>query len=128
MRPVVAGAIGAAAALGADVLARRRFADQRVALTAAGLFGAAVIYPIGRRDRFGDGLERATLVASTALAGTAVALPSKRARLLLAAGWLSHAAFDAAFAKRSAGSRIPSWYPPMCAGYDAMVALRLATT
>jgi hypothetical protein len=128
MHPVVAGAVGAAAALGADVLARRRFADQRLALTAAGLVGAAAVYPLGRRGRFGDGLERATLVASTALVGASAALPSKRARLLVAAGWLSHAAFDAAFAQRSAGSRIPSWYPPMCAGYDAMVALRLAAT
>ena len=126
MRPVVAAVIGAASALGEDVLAQRRVADRRVALTAAALVGAATIYPLGRRG-FGDRLERLTLAASVVLVGASAALPSARGRQLVAAGWLAHAGFDAAFAQRRGDSRIPTWYPPMCAGYDAMVAVRLAT-
>jgi hypothetical protein len=54
----------------------------------------------------------------------ATARPARR-RQLVAAGWLAHAGFDAAFVPHD-GSRIPAWYPAMCAGYDVALAGRLA--
>lgn len=126
MRPVLSAAVGAACAIAVDELATRRYAGQRIGLSAAGLVGAAAIYAVGRRGRFGDARERAILVGTVALAGTAATVPSRPARLLVAAGWLAHAGYDAAFAKDPADSRIPSWYPAMCAGYDAALAARLA--
>ena len=44
---------------------------------------------------------------------------------IAAAGWASHALFDLAH-RHSEGSRLPDWYPAVCAGYDLVVASHLA--
>jgi hypothetical protein len=121
-KDVASAAVGAAAALGADRAAARL--NRRTEIAAAGLLTAAAIYPAARRRSFGDGREKAVLVAAAAVVTAALTQPGLRGRWLLAAGWLAHAGFDAKFAPH-ADSRIPSWYPAMCAGYDAALAARL---
>ena len=71
------------------------------------------------------------LVAAAVGAGAAVGvdvltertMPARRAQVL-GAGWIAHAGFDAVFTPHDA-SRIPSWYPAMCAGYDVALGARL---
>jgi len=46
--------------------------------------------------------------------------PRPRATRVLAAGWASHALFDAAH-DHDQGSRLPRWYPAFCAGFDLVV-------
>ena len=46
--------------------------------------------------------------------------PRPRANRLLAAGWASHALFDAVHG-HDESSRLPRWYPAVCAGYDLVV-------
>jgi hypothetical protein len=123
---IVAAALGATAAVGADVVTTRVQPKRRTEASAAGLVTAAAIYSLARRRSFGNGREKITLVAALALVGAALGQPEK-ARLIVAGGWLAHAGFDAAFTSRD-DSRIPSWYPAMCAGYDVAAAARLATT
>jgi hypothetical protein len=120
-RDVAAGAIGAAAAVGVDVVMQRTAPQHRTPGAALGLVGAALIYPVARRGRFGDAAEKLVLGAATVT--SLMAHPDRRR--LVAAGWLAHALFDAQFAPGSA-SRIPRWYPAMCAGYDVALAARLA--
>ena len=119
-RDVAAGALGAAAAVGVDAVTQRIVPRQRTTSAALGLVGAALIYPVARRGRFGDGAEKIMLGLATATSLTAH--PDRRR--LVAAGWLAHAFFDAQFAPNS-NSRIPVWYPAMCAGYDVALAARL---
>jgi hypothetical protein len=38
---------------------------------------------------------------------------------------VAHAGFDAAFSHDATASRIPSWYPAACAGYDVAFAALL---
>ena len=94
---------------------------------AAGMVAAAAIYPIARSRRpLGAPLARelAGLVATGAIASMAARSTQSRARRLVAAGWAAHAAFDMVH-DRGEDSRIPSWYPAMCAGYDLAIAARL---
>lgn len=121
----MAAAIGAAAAVGADALALRIVPRHRVTAAAGGLVTAAAIYPLARRRTLGDDREKAVLVAAAVVALGPAALSPKAGRALIAVGWLAHAGFDASF-HAGADSRIPRWYPAMCAGYDAALAVRLA--
>ncbi len=120
---VVGGVLGWASAHAARRL------DGRTGVVAAGLglVGAAVIYPAARRDLgAGLGVEAGVLLATAALTAAAVRVDSATGRRLVAAGWASHALFDFAQGP-SSDSRLPSWYAPLCAGYDVAYAARLAT-
>ncbi len=79
---------------------------------------AAAIYPVFRR---GGRHSRAARIEIGALAAySALALAARDDRLL-AAGWASHALFDAVH-DGGDESLIPDWYPAACAGYDLAVA------
>jgi hypothetical protein len=126
MRNVVAGVTGAGAAIAVDRAVARTMPTARTESAAAGLLTAAAIYPLARRRGFGDLGEKVVLFAAGGVVAAAGALPKHRTRLI-AAGWIAHATFDAAFRTDARASRIPSWYPAMCAGYDiALGALLLS--
>jgi hypothetical protein len=122
---VIAGA--ALAEAGARVT-RTLPASQQVRNSAAGLALAALIYPAARRRWSRDGRSAAEL-AGLVVYGTASLLAARQPRplanRLLAAGWASHALFDVAHG-HDEDSRLPRWYPAACAGYDLVVAGRLA--
>jgi hypothetical protein len=108
--------------------ARTLPADRQLAFYAAGLALAAAIYPAARRrwrlDRRGVG-EVLGVVGYGTASVLAARRPRPRANRLLAAGWASHAVFDAAHGHDD-GSRLPRWYPALCAGYDLVVCGHLA--
>jgi hypothetical protein len=116
---------GAAFAVGTDVLARRA-SPQQLTPAAVGLVGAAVVYPAARAGRPASRAVAAReniAVVSTAAVAAAAATRRDRtaARRLVAAGWASHALFDAVH-DRGPSSRLPGWYPAVCAGYDLALA------
>lgn len=120
-RTVIGALVGAGAALAGWAVTKNAPAARQRESAAVGLITAAAVYPLARRGHAGNAAEVATLAAATGLAGASLVLPEPRGRRLLAVAWLSHAAFDAAF-RPSHASRIPSWYPAACAGYDAVLA------
>lgn len=121
-------AAGAALAAGNLRLTRRVPAERQVALWAAGLTSAAAIYPLARRRWQVDAAvarEVLGMAAYTAVSVTAGRAASPVGARVAAAGWASHALFDLAH-RHSEGSRLPDWYPAVCAGYDLVVAAHLA--
>lgn len=106
------------------VLQRRATAEAGSAVL---LVTAALAYPMA--DIGGEhGSERTRELASVGIAlavglGAACASPRGRRRML-AAAWLSHAAFDVTH-RRNTSSRLPRWYPAFCAGFDTVVAAEL---
>lgn len=125
-RNVVAAVLGAGAALAIGATGEKVAPGRRTELAGVGLLTAAAIYPAARRRSFGDLKEKAVLVAACGVVVGAGVRGGRRGRALVAGGWFAHAGFDAAFTPHRA-SRIPSWYPAMCAGYDVALAARLAT-
>jgi hypothetical protein len=124
--------VGAVSALAVEEFTRKRLGSARVELAALGLVTAAAIYPAMRREQRTSGpalREAATVVGATALslAGRG-RIPGPRSGLLrrglLAAGWVGHAAFDDKH-RATPGSRLPSWYADVCAGYDIAFAASL---
>jgi hypothetical protein len=123
---------GALAGAGLGALSVRRAhrlpAEQRVTLYAAGLAIVAAIYPAARRRWRLDRSSAGELLGVVGYS-TASVLATRRARplatRLLAAGWASHALFDVAHG-HDEGSRLPRWYPALCAGYDLVVCGDLA--
>jgi hypothetical protein len=61
-KDVVAAAIGAAAAVATDRSSRTVLPGRRTEAAAAGLIGAAVIYPLARRRTFGYDVALAALL------------------------------------------------------------------
>jgi hypothetical protein len=125
MRNVLGLAVGAAAAVGVDRVTEQLAPARRMDGAALGLLTAAGIYPAARRRGFGTASEKLVLTAAAVVVAAAAALPARRAQLL-AAGWVAHAGFDALFTPH-VESRIPSWYPAVCAGYDLALGVRLLT-
>ncbi len=123
-----AAALLAGAGLGwASAEAARRAGRRTTLLGGAGLVGAAAIYPAARRGfkpSAGLAVEAAVLAATSALTAVAVRADSTTGRRLVAAGWASHALFDF-LQGPSDDSRLPGWYPPVCAGFDFAYAARL---
>jgi hypothetical protein len=118
---VAGAAAGVALAVATERLIGRAAPRQRTRLWAVALPGAAAIYPLARRTGH---LRREGMIEIGALgaySAFALRLPGGSKERALAAGWASHAAFDALH-HRGDGSRIPSWYPAACAGYDLVVA------
>ena len=129
MKPgnVLSAALGLAAALTADVAASRRAPQHRFAMQAAGLPVAAVVYPVARSKRDVSAhvvREAVALIGFGALTALAARDDAVRGARLLAAGWVGHAVFDLLH-DGGPHSRIPDWYPGLCAGYDVGVAARL---
>ena len=77
-----------------------------------------------------DGRRSALLVQTgelpgfTALAALAVQRDSPG---LLGAGWLAHVTWDALHHRGRGPTRVRSWYPPLCIGYDVALAAPLLT-
>lgn len=123
----VALAVGAAGAFASDRLSRGVPPERRPAVSAAGLVLAAAIYPAARSSwsaRAAAARELAALAAYGMFSFAAARRASPAATRLIAAGWASHALFDHAH-EPGPGSRIPSYYPALCAGYDVGVAALL---
>lgn len=126
----VAALLGGAALGAATAEPVRRLGGRR-GVTAAGaaLVTAAVIYPAARRDHTPSGalaVEAGVVVATTVVAAVAAGRSPATGRRLLALGWAAHALFDFGQGP-SADSRLPGWYPEVCAGYDVAFAARLAS-
>lgn len=123
--------VGVAAGAGLGWVAaqavRRIEGRAGVVASGVGLVGAALIYPAARRE-LGPGvaLEAAVLAGASALTAAAAKADSGTGRRLVAAGWASHALFDF-LQGASDDSRLPGWYPSVCAGYDVAYAARLAS-
>ena len=107
-------------ALGAvtEASVRRYDPARRRRAYAAALPLAAAIYPVCRR---GGRLSRAGRIEIAALGAYAAFATAVRDDRVLAAGWASHALFDAVH-HGGHDSLIPDWYPAACAGYDLAVA------
>lgn len=127
----LAFAAGGFLSMAGDRAISRRNPTHRTVVYAAGLVGAAVVYPISHLGRTADSavLIRewiAVLAAAAVYAGASV-LSVPGAAGLTAGGWLAHAVFDRAH-DRGASSRLPQWYPALCAGYDVGVAALLCVS
>ena len=124
-RPLLLVAAGGVAGAISHRLAQR--SSHPAAISGLSLVAAAATYratdPHGER-----GSARSREVAGvgvTALVGLASLLAPRRAGThILAAGWLAHAGFDAVH-HRNSSSRLPAWYPAVCAGFDIAVAAQL---
>ncbi|HEY2205949.1 MAG TPA: hypothetical protein VGH99_15865 [Pseudonocardia sp.] len=123
---IVLGAVGGVAS--AQAL-RRHLPERVLPAAASALVGAAAVYPVARRRTAGSRPEVVSELSSVA-AGTAVAAfgmwrGGSTGRAIVAAGWLGHAGYDLVH-HRGAGSRLPGWYPAVCAGFDVGMAAVLA--
>ena len=111
----------------ASAVAVRRVApDASTRLLALTLVPVALVYPAARRSAAGAGGAVLREAGGVLVMGAVVAASRRTTRpdLVTAAGWLAHAAFDAAH-DPGEGSRLPAWYPAFCAGYDGGVAADL---
>jgi hypothetical protein len=117
-------AVGAAGAIGFDWTVRKRWPRRRVSTHAVALGGAAAVYPALRSGEFlgSAGVrELAALGGYGALGVAAVRTGTPTAARVVAGAWASHALFDRVH-QTGSHSRIPEWYPALCAGYDLALA------
>jgi hypothetical protein len=120
--PVLLGA-GLGAVL--VVLASRCPEGERRRPLAIGLVVAALIYVVYGVVYAGQqggprrlAIESAGLVLFSALAW----LGWRRAPLWLALGWTVHVAWDIGLHGSPVSALVPAWYPPLCVGFDLIVA------
>lgn len=105
----------------------RRGGRGAVVVSGVGLVTAAVIYPAARREHAASpalAVEGAVVGGTVLLAVLAAGRSAATGRRLLALGWAAHALFDVGQGP-SDDSRLPGWYPELCAGYDLAVAGQL---
>ncbi|KAE8763758.1 DUF6010 family protein [Georgenia thermotolerans] len=74
-------------------------------------------------DRRLLGAQTAAVLTFGAVAVAAVAVTPDAARVVLAAGWLAHAAWDVAHHR--AGRVVPRWYAETCMAADVLLAVGL---
>jgi hypothetical protein len=118
---------GAVLGLATDAVVLALPRQQARRLSGVGLAATGGVY-LG----FGvaDGRRSALLVQTgellgfTALAALAVQRDSPG---LLGAGWLAHPVWDALHYRGRGPTRVRSWYPPLCIGYDVALAAPLLT-
>lgn len=103
----------------------------RIGISAWCVLLAAVVYltwGVARgalTDSESLGAQTAAVLGFGALAVTAAAADGHTARWILAAGWLSHAAWDAYHHRRD--RVVPRWYAEACLAADLLVAAALIT-
>jgi len=117
---------GAVLGLDTDAVALTLLRLQARLLSGAGLAPSAE-YTLGW---LADGRRSALLVQAGELLGfTALAALAVQRDLpgLLGAGWLAHVTWDALHHRGRGPTRVRSWYPPFCIGYDVAVAVPLLT-
>lgn len=117
------GAAGALLGAGFGLAARARAPTGEVRVLAVGLAVAALIY-VGFAAA-GAAQGRWVLVESAGLAAFAVLawLGVRRSPMWVVAGWLLHVAWDVGLHRAGQTPFVPSWYPPLCVGFDLVVAL-----
>jgi hypothetical protein len=120
---VLALAAGAVAALSLVYAVRRRPADARRRVYAAGLIVAALVYvgfaAAGHAPAAWLGYE----LLGVAVFG-AVAWAGTRDARVLAAGWALHTVWDLVphLGRRPGATYTPQWYPWLCVSFDLLVA------
>ena len=126
---IAAAGLGLAAALGLGRALRHAERRTLITLAAGGLTTAAAVYPLARSAWRVEGAafrEIAGLAAFGVLSLLATRRTNATGARLLAAGWGAHAVFDA-YHETGSDSRVPTWYPAACAGFDlALAAVLLA--
>ena len=118
---------GAVLGLATDAVVLPRPRQQARLLSAAHLAAAGGVYlgfavADGRRSALL--VQTGELVGFTALAALALQRDSPG---LLGAGWLAHVTWDALHYRGRGPTRVRSWYPLVCIGYDVAVAVPLLT-
>ncbi|ORV93504.1 hypothetical protein AWC11_06265 [Mycobacterium interjectum] len=106
---MAAATAGVAFAAAADEAITRVWPSLRTPVAACGLIGAAAIYPLSGRRPGIDGREAVTLALACIVVALAASMPGSRSRRLLAAGWVAHALYDAAFTHDADATRLPEW-------------------
>lgn len=122
----LAVAVGALAAAATDRSLRAR--SQRTLLSGALLVVAALAYPLADKGLGAEpevlARELGAIGATLAACAVASAVSPRAGRAVVATGWVLHAAFDRLH-RRGNDSRLPAWYPALCAGYDFAMAAQL---
>jgi len=137
---LIAGGTGLALSAFVDAPLKKWMPRNRTSSYAVGLMVAAAVYPVARQGRtrlrhtvdvsiptreWSDvsipTREWSAVAATFAVFVGALVLPSRSARRLVAASWAIHPIFDLLH-ERGPDSRLPDWYPAICAGYDLGVA------
>ena len=120
MAPILVTIVGAL--LGGLLVAVGRRTRGEVRLYAGALIVAALVYvgfsAIGEPSRLP--LEALGL----ALFGVVAAVGARRWPLLVGIGWAAHVAWDLALHPPGVADGVPWWYPPLCVGFDLVVAAR----
>ena len=108
------------------LLARRLGRGRELFVYAAALAAAALVY-VGFAA-FGGASARWVVVEAAGLVlFSAPALAGARGGAwALAAGWASHAAWDALLHKAPGVGFVPEWYPFVCVGFDLFLAAYVA--
>ncbi len=123
MTNLAAVAIGAGLALGLVLLIRRRGPAPERRVYALGLFVAAAVYvgfALWARAPFALLAETAGLGAYGWLAW----LGWQRSARFLFWGWAAHVFWDVLLHPGPLVASVPAWYPPLCVGFDWVVAIR----
>ncbi len=127
---LIAGGTGLALSAFVDAPLKKWMPRNRTSSYAIGLMVAAAVYPVARQGRTRlrhtvdvsiPTREWSAVAATFAVFVGALILPSRSARRLVAASWAIHPIFDLLH-ERGPDSRLPDWYPAICAGYDLGVA------
>lgn len=124
-------AVGAAAALASIALVLPLSEPVRAGVAAWSLLVAAVVYLTwgSARSDLGNrtwlAVQTAAVIGFGAIAMVSVALDPAVGRLVLAAGWLGHAAWDVVH--HHADRVVPRWYAESCMVIDLFVAAVLLT-
>lgn len=118
---------GAVLGLTTDAVALALPRQQARQLAAAHLAAAGGVY-LG--FAVADGRRSALLVQAVQLLGfsaLAVLAVQRDSPGLLGAGWLAHVTWDALHHRGRGPTRVRSWYPALCIGYDVAIAAPLLT-
>jgi hypothetical protein len=92
--------------------------------TGAALLAGAVLGLATDAVAFALPRQQARQLSAATLAALAVQRDSPG---LLGAGWLAHVTRDALHHRGRGPTRVRSWYPPLCIGYDVALAAPLLT-
>ncbi len=112
---------------GLGIVARRGGPRREIRILGAGLVVAALIYvgfaAVGRAEPRWLAIEAGGVIPFAAFAWAGL----RRSPLWLAAGWALHVGWDVGLHSAATTPFVPPWYPPLCVGLDAIVALWLTT-
>ena len=131
---VIAAGTGLILSALVDAPVKKWMSHCRTTAYAAGLVIAAAVYPVARQGQARQGRmadvsiptrEWSAVAATFVVFVGALVLPPGTARRLVAASWAVHPIFDLLH-ERGPESRLPDWYPAICAGYDLGAAGLLA--